>query len=136
MFELTPPRADYSWTTLPDYEPAPPVTMNPWYDESLQEQRDGSGCSVYLIESKSHYKIGISTEPNARLRELNTGNAEPLVLVAVRAGGIVLERHLHELLDSYRYRGEWFDKHLMVWKTFMEAQMPDESSERVFELAG
>jgi Meiotically up-regulated gene 113 len=57
-------------------------------------------------------KLGYSSHPRDRLRELQTGSSSPLHLVyyescsSSRAG--LLERQLHRDLSHLRVRGEWF----------------------------
>lgn len=53
-------------------------------------------------------KIGIAKNVHARRREVQTGNARPLVIEFVIPGGIELERHLHSWFARYRRTGEWF----------------------------
>ena len=66
---------------------------------------------VYFIRSTdtSHVKIGTTKHsPPARLRDLQTGNPSELVLLGAMAGGVGLEKQLHDRFDALRVRGEWF----------------------------
>lgn len=69
---------------------------------------------VYFIQHggpEGHIKIGTTTSnPYARLRTLQTGAPEPLVLLAAIPGNLLLERELHERFAAIRTRenGEWF----------------------------
>lgn len=63
---------------------------------------------VYLIDSGHTVKIGYARNPRKRLALLQTGNDEPLRLVAAIPGTKRLERELHELFAGDRVRGEWF----------------------------
>jgi hypothetical protein len=74
---------------------------------------------VYAVRLNSlgHLKVGLSSFGNARRRiaQLQTGASEPLLLVAVLAGGANTERHLHRRFAARRLHGEWFsdlDSHL------------------------
>lgn len=72
------------------------------------------GSFVYVIRGDHHRcKIGISSNPNARLAQLRTASAFPLsfafVGVTDRTDGSAIEREAHTLLDRYRVAGEWFD---------------------------
>ncbi len=64
---------------------------------------------IYFIQdTKSRaIKIGTSRNPVARLKELQTAHAHPLVLLAVMDGGVVEERELHQKFA--RLHGEWFE---------------------------
>jgi len=69
---------------------------------------------VYFIQARyGAIKIGHSSDPEARLRCLQTGTSKPLRLIAKfpfesRAEAAGLERELHRKLHKYRCRGEWF----------------------------
>lgn len=69
---------------------------------------------VYLIleESNSTWrqkvKIGYSTNPEKRLRSLQTGSASRLSIVNVWRGTPKDEKSIHALLNDYRERLEWF----------------------------
>lgn len=72
-------------------------------------------CSVYLIsdESNNCCKIGISKDPNARLKKLQTSNPSKLVLyfshIFTDTGSArTIERQAHKKLEKYRMQGEWF----------------------------
>lgn len=70
-----------------------------------------TGPWVYVIGAPGlpHVKIGTSTDPKARLRQLQPGSPFPLSILWSVPGGITLERHLHDRLTAYRAHGEWFD---------------------------
>lgn len=63
---------------------------------------------VYFIRCGDYVKIGFSHEPEARQRELETGNPEKCVLVAMHEGTQSDERKLHRYFVSWHVRGEWF----------------------------
>lgn len=66
---------------------------------------------VYFIRAGAVGAIKIGTtrgNPHARLRDLQTGNPEPLVLLAAMPGGPDVERGLHERFADSRLTGEWF----------------------------
>lgn len=71
-----------------------------------------TGSFVYVIKGAgNHHKIGVSTDPIARLATLQTGSHEPLdfAYVGVTSGsGFPIERAAHDLLAAYRRSGEWF----------------------------
>ena len=67
---------------------------------------------VYAIREKDtgHIKIGISKDPQARLRQMQTGNSSDLELVAYKKAEnrFADEKAAHAAFDRYRIRGEWF----------------------------
>lgn len=70
-----------------------------------------SGGFVYFITSEpdEFVKIGWAMHsPAKRLRELQTGNHQPLRLMAYFPGSLEDERRLHETFAELRFRGEWF----------------------------
>lgn len=69
---------------------------------------------IYFIKSKSFVKIGVASDPNVRLKELQTGNPFKLKIAATIPGHFVTEKELHSVFDRFRLEGEWFryDGHL------------------------
>jgi hypothetical protein len=67
--------------------------------------------SIYVIGTGRDgvVKIGIARDPGARLRELQTGNPQPLRLLGLIPGDGKLERRLHEHFATRCIAGEWFD---------------------------
>lgn len=53
-------------------------------------------------------KIGMSKDPQGRLRELQVGSAVALDLLAVMPGGRREEQRTHQRFWHLRERGEWF----------------------------
>lgn len=77
-------------------------------------------CFVYVIgtlyrgQVVGPTKIGIASNPHARLRELQTGSAHKLFLslalqVGDRADAREIERGAHECCAPEAMNGEWFD---------------------------
>lgn len=69
--------------------------------------------TIYVIGSQhGPYKIGVATRPQARLREIQTGNHAKLSIAFALTvpGGTAMEveRKVHETLHDYRLSGEWF----------------------------
>lgn len=66
---------------------------------------------VYFIKNpRGHVKIGLTKNRIAsRLKNIQTGSAEKLELIAAVSGAIELERRLHERFAVRRLSGEWFD---------------------------
>jgi hypothetical protein len=73
------------------------------------------GCSlkqwVYFVQSCSGgpVKIGTATNPQKRLRQLQTANPDELYLRLAVPGGGAVEASLHEHFSEYRVRGEWYE---------------------------
>lgn len=65
---------------------------------------------LYVIRRGDHgpYKIGVSAQPETRLKGLQTAVAEPLTLVAKIEGNEQDEKEIHERFARYRLEGEWF----------------------------
>jgi len=65
---------------------------------------------VYLMQCKEtgSLKIGYSTNPRKRQKQLQTGNNSEIVILALLKGGQGLELKLHKLFSEYRVGGEWF----------------------------
>lgn len=67
---------------------------------------------IYAIGTETRQKIGFSKDPAARLKQLQTGNAEELHLhgsIEVSEDRVkMLERFLHKDLNYKRVKGEWF----------------------------
>lgn len=69
---------------------------------------------VYVARElvSGRYKVGISKDPEARLKELNIGNPEELILITsykATESGYLSESLAHKALESYHLRSEWFD---------------------------
>jgi hypothetical protein len=60
---------------------------------------------TYFISDGEAVKIGYSTDPESRLRYLQTGHPKKLVLLGVCS---IPEPVLHEKFESLRLQGEWF----------------------------
>jgi hypothetical protein len=59
-----------------------------------------------LAPTTGRIKIGKSKDPETRLAQLQTGNGEPLKLIATVSGDY--EKQFHKILAPYRVSGEWF----------------------------
>ena len=73
------------------------------------------GSFVYVIRGDHGLaKIGVTTNPNARLAALKTASGFPLSLAFAGAtasanSAFAIEREAHRVLDRHRVEGEWFD---------------------------
>lgn len=81
--------------------------------KQVKENTVESRQYVYLIKSDSGlFKIGISTNPRARLSAIISSsgmNAELLAFYKTQLPARDIEKKLHKLFAIYRVRGEWFD---------------------------
>ena len=68
---------------------------------------------IYIITSETHLKIGISVNPEKRVRELSTGSALKLNLYSevmpLNISASEMESKLHRQFKEHRCNGEWFD---------------------------
>ena len=67
---------------------------------------------IYFIGAKDKIKIGYTKNSiEKRLKQLQTGNDETLVLLGYIRGGLDEEKMLHKQFSNYRIRknGEWFE---------------------------
>ena len=79
---------------------------------------------VYLITDGTYTKVGYSVDPVNRLAQLQTAHPKVLELV----GAFEVERHmetvLHEELEAYHVRGEWYalneDAHFRIMRLLQE----------------
>jgi len=68
-------------------------------------------------EVSGRYKIGISKDPERRIKELNVGNPEKLILdytYLTNGNGFESESIAHERFKRHRLNGEWFDKSIKI----------------------
>lgn len=82
---------------------------------------------IYAIGTETRQKIGFSKNPQARLKQLQTGNAEQLVLhhyIEVQDDRTrLLERFLHKDIGYKKLKGEWFNmtrQEAVDYLTFVE----------------
>jgi hypothetical protein len=94
----------------------PGVSFRP--DELLRkrQQEPGKepieGSFVYVVTGDhGRVKIGVSTNPSARMAQLRTASAFPLEFAFIGvtpASGYEIEQAAHAILSSHRQSGEWF----------------------------
>lgn len=88
-----------------------------------------SASFVYVIgPAGGPYKIGFSTQPFKRLKDLSRSSPArlfPYVISQSPAGvGEWVERKIHEALDAHRVHGEWFDCCLETIKATVAIENP------------
>lgn len=70
---------------------------------------------LYIIASDANgpVKLGLSTNPEKRVRQLQTGNVAPLQIYHTEEVADdrvkIAEKALHRLLGHKRIKGEWFN---------------------------
>jgi hypothetical protein len=75
---------------------------------TIHEHTEDDGPCRYLIAGGQSIKIGVTKDVDSRLAGLQTGNSTHLSVRRVFRGGKKLEQALHDLLQSWHRRGEWF----------------------------
>jgi N6-adenosine-specific RNA methylase IME4 len=75
------------------------------HNEKIEERR--AGQQVYFFVDGDKIKIGVSLDPDERLKQLKTGNPG-IKMVGHAPGGLPVERELHKRLADKRINGEWF----------------------------
>ncbi len=65
---------------------------------------------VYIVKCDKYYKIGYTKRLGSRITQLRVGNPFPIELIhnVEVADAENLEGLLHEAVEKYLYRGEWF----------------------------
>lgn len=62
---------------------------------------------VYFVTDGEHIKVGFSTRPEKRVRDLRT--AKPLTVLAIVAGTRAQEKAVHTAFNATKVHGEWFE---------------------------
>jgi hypothetical protein len=79
----------------------------------LSGRRQLQGSFIYIVQADNGMlKIGVSTNPSARLAQLRTASAVPLTIAyvgALRCDGYTVEAEAHRTLAGYCQNGEWFN---------------------------
>lgn len=74
---------------------------------------DEEDLYIYIIQDEvtGSYKVGISKNPEERLKSLQCGNSSKLSLIHkfIAKDGFKTERLAHKILERNSIRGEWFD---------------------------
>lgn len=98
------------------FEHTPPVGVR--MSEAIAEVG-----AIYLIgDGSKMVKLGWATDPERRLKQLQTGHPSTLKLLAFYPARRATEASLHQLFSDLRVRGEWFDDRAgMIRETFETA---------------
>lgn len=77
------------------------------------------GSNLYFIQAEKGgpIKIGVSIDPKKRLAMIQTGNPDKLrIILLVNNINKLIEKFIHQELDRFRIRGEWFSEKLLDMK--------------------
>jgi hypothetical protein len=76
---------------------------------------------IYLIICYTTYscKIGYSTNPTARLKDVQTGNPYDLKLEYYYRGTKTEEKELHKHFEDLKINREWFKLHTVIIQHFI-----------------
>lgn len=66
---------------------------------------------VYVMKSGDTYKVGVSVNPETRLKHLKIGNPYLRLIYQSRelSNGYTIESLIHKKLNSYKISNEWFE---------------------------
>ncbi len=85
------------------------MSKKQWVRNKGMQRRPREGWDLYLAECRGYYKVGIAKDPDARLKDLQTGNPYPITLIKTWPGRSDLEKEVHDMLEQFHHRGEWFE---------------------------
>lgn len=94
-------------------------------DEALAEFPEEVRDLYFVLATETRrIKIGVAKDVRSRLHGMQTGSAEPLVLLGTikTDDPWTFEAELHECWDCIRVRGEWFEAHPDLLKFIWEAR--------------
>ncbi len=74
-------------------------------------EREDNGGFIYVISDGTGFKIGVSVDPDERLKSLQSSNRATLTLEYTihKNTPYKVESYLHRELRNYRGNGEWFE---------------------------
>lgn len=78
---------------------------------------------IYIIGHKTAFKIGFSGDPEQRVKEIQTGNDNPIEILfeMERQDACFLEKHLHRKFHKHRKKGEWFSRDALTIRDVIAA---------------
>lgn len=91
-------------------------------DKQAKKSPKNKGGYVYFIQGQcgGAIKVGYSVNPRIRLKELQTGYPDTLLILAIIPGTQHTEATLHRQFDASRLKGEWFRPDDYVVKAIKE----------------
>ena len=99
--------------------------------------KDTETKQIYIIKCNECYKVGISNNPQKRLKELQTSNPYKLTIINTYPcdKAIVRESIIHMKLNEWHIRGEWFSASIkMIEKAILEVLLLDSDTIEYKEL--
>ena len=109
-----------------------------------QRRSRGVRGHVYFIRVGDFIKIGWSTRPMDRLRQLQTSHPDELEIMGTIKGERSLEGKIHKRFSKSRVRGEWFeedgplldyiDKYTVERKQFYQPKLSPEARTMIVKL--
>lgn len=63
---------------------------------------------IYFVSGPGRIKIGYTTKPETRLKQLRHVDMEPLEIIAIADGSQKMENRLQAMAQPYCIRAEWF----------------------------
>ena len=76
-------------------------------------EKEKEGGFVYIIsDGCGGFKVGVSVNPEKRLKTMQTGNRKTLILEHYehKLKPYKVEKVVHQSLAKYRTKGEWFEE--------------------------
>jgi len=90
---------------------------------------------IYFIQEglQGNIKIGISQNPNERIKQLQTGSSTPLRTLLVKEGTQKDEEGLHKKFKKFQLKGEWFNpsEEILI---FIDQEIDEIKKEKIVEL--
>jgi hypothetical protein len=78
----------------------------------LNKSSATGGERVYVVKGAGMHKIGVSSDPRRRIKNLQTGSPVELELVYQSPPtdqATLVEQNVHESFDDFHSHGEWFE---------------------------
>ena len=98
-----------------------------------------SNKKIYVISNGNFLKIGISSHPDKRLKELQTGSPIDLKIIKTFNGDLSIEKSIHKDLEKYKTIGggkEWFynnEKVLSIVDSYAKSKNPKIFKEEIID---
>lgn len=92
----------YHHLGMPTAPKSPPTIPPP------EKKRRKRACFIYFLRDGDLVKIGRSTNPTGRMRNMAIGNGRKLEMLAIMPGDHKRESALHRRFHKHHIRGEWF----------------------------
>jgi len=91
------------------------------YESYIPLLKDDEKLYFIQEENRGSIKIGISKEPEERLKALQTGNSKKLRLLwMVNPKNRSVERNLHKIFNDDRLEREWFEPTELLLRVVLE----------------